>query len=330
MRTDADFVPSVQRSSSAQVIQRKGNLGTKKRFVPPRPSLYVRGQELGPITSRYCNGMSADEIRLLSEGLHHLARTRRPCLHVTVGENLLSLDEADARATVHHFKSRIVREQIRAELPEWWVAVYEGRPQFHAHLVFPAPPGLDVRIRGWRPFEPYVSGEGAVRWADDLQGLVGYLAKLRTTEADFAMRCAGVKLGPRVQGSHPLGEGGGDCVNLSRALKAELLDNGRIRPYRRTTSCTLRKRHQGIILAPLIPTTSYQDVPLFAELPLAPKAHLVARAIRAERQRQGMTQAALGERLGIRQPHLANVERLHDALSSARARAALYVLTRAG
>jgi len=39
-----------------------------------------------------------------------------------------------------------------------------------------------------------------------------------------------------------------------------------------------------------------------------------ARWIREQRQRMGLSQRALAQRIGCRQPHLANVERGHDRL----------------
>ena len=51
-------------------------------------------------------------------------------------------------------------------------------------------------------------------------------------------------------------------------------------------------------------------------------------AIRAVRIDAGITQTALAERIGIRQPHLANVERHHDHLGRATRRAARYIIER--
>lgn len=49
---------------------------------------------------------------------------------------------------------------------------------------------------------------------------------------------------------------------------------------------------------------------------------------RAVRTDAGITQTALAERIGIRQPHLANVERHHDHLGRATRRAARYIIER--
>ena len=51
-------------------------------------------------------------------------------------------------------------------------------------------------------------------------------------------------------------------------------------------------------------------------------------AIRAVRIDAGITQTALAKRIGIRQPHLANVERHHDHLGRATRRAARYIIER--
>jgi transcriptional regulator with XRE-family HTH domain len=68
-------------------------------------------------------------------------------------------------------------------------------------------------------------------------------------------------------------------------------------------------------------------VPLFDVLPVAPRFNdELACTIRAGRERLGLSQAEFGARLGVRQPHVANVERAHDRLSSIRAKYALHLL----
>ena len=46
----------------------------------------------------------------------------------------------------------------------------------------------------------------------------------------------------------------------------------------------------------------------------------------AERKRRGLSQSAIGQMIGLRQPHVANVERGHDRLSPARIRVLRHVL----
>jgi hypothetical protein len=46
----------------------------------------------------------------------------------------------------------------------------------------------------------------------------------------------------------------------------------------------------------------------------------------AERKRRGLTQSAIGQMIGLRQPHVANVERGHDRLSPARIRVLRHIL----
>lgn len=46
----------------------------------------------------------------------------------------------------------------------------------------------------------------------------------------------------------------------------------------------------------------------------------------AERKRRGLSQAKIGLMIGLRQPHVANVERGHDRLSPARIRVLRHVL----
>lgn len=64
---------------------------------------------------------------------------------------------------------------------------------------------------------------------------------------------------------------------------------------------------------------------LFDDLPALPPPVF---DLAAERRRRGLSQAALAELIGLKQPHIANVERGHDSLSPARLRAIRYVLDR--
>lgn len=76
------------------------------------------------------------------------------------------------------------------------------------------------------------------------------------------------------------------------------------------------------------PPIEAHQLDLFADLPERPRFDpiVVARAVRSGRERHGITQAALADRLGIKRPHVANVERMHDRLSPVRAKAALHLL----
>jgi hypothetical protein len=63
-----------------------------------------------------------------------------------------------------------------------------------------------------------------------LKSLRNYLLKEATPQAVYK---TGVR---RNKGSHRLGEGGGDRVRLSKALKDRLLQEGLMLPYRRTNA----------------------------------------------------------------------------------------------
>lgn len=71
--------------------------------------------------------------------------------------------------------------------------------------------------------------------------------------------------------------------------------------------------------------------PIQLTLPLPPSLQLVptqADTVQALRHATGLTQAELGALVGIKQPHIANVERGHDALSNHRLRALRYYAER--
>lgn len=301
-----------------------GQHGKPVRTDPPRAQGRTGGE--GEAARIACgHGMSHAEMQVLSAALHHLARSHRHCLFVVLGDHLLDLREPDARAVVRDFERRIHRDQRRAGLPTWRVTVWETQPALHANVILVAPPNYAARICAWEPFGPYLVGDEAIRPVDDFTGLTGYLTKERTPQAQFATRGA---LGPRVRGSHRFGDGGGDRVIPSKALRDELVTSGAIEPYKRSTSRNLKRSTH---LPPALPTTAFRQADLFEELPPAPRfdSTEVARTIRAHRERHGLTQAALGAHLGIRRPHVANVERGHDRLSPARAKAALHLLAQA-
>ncbi len=75
----------------------------------------------------------------------------------------------------------------------------------------------------------------------------------------------------------------------------------------------------------VINTDVPRQLPLFGDLEPTPTR---AEQLRRLRMEAGMTQTAFGELIGLRQPHVANVERGHDPVASARLRAARWQIER--
>jgi hypothetical protein len=182
--------------------------------------------------------LSAEEIQRISGAMHFLERMGLPCLYVVLGDSLLNLPEPDARDIITEFKTRVVREQGRAGLPQYWLCVLESTEGIHPNLVFPATETMERSLRSSHAFGPYLRGADAIQSVYDFEGLVRfYLTKERPPNVR-----GGSLLGPRKKGSHRLGDGGGDRVQLSRALRRDALAVGLVQPWQRTTSKTLTER----------------------------------------------------------------------------------------
>ena len=147
--------------------------------------------------------------------------------------------ELEARNIIRDVQSRITTQQGRWGMPGLWLGVLEGTAGVHSNLIFPVPSkkaGLKLinSMSKWK-FDPDVvkvmdrkgTRDGFVY---DAKGLRGYLLKESTTQAWWAAN----KSFRREKGSHKLGEGGGDRVHMSRALKDDLVGSARIAPRKRT------------------------------------------------------------------------------------------------
>ncbi len=237
------------------------------------------------------HGLSEHELRRLANGLHFLERYGEPCLWVILGDGLLDLSEHEARKVVQAFTSQIVKAQKRAGLEQYWLRVHESTGGFHSNLVFPAYPGMDRDIRRWGTFADYLRSAKAIRSVYDFDGLTDYLAKERPPNVK-----GGWQFGRRKKGSHKLGAGGGDRVQLSQILKADAIAAGVVEPWQRT---------KAKVLAPSGPK----------------RRSLQPSDLRSFRQVRGYTQAQVSRTAGIRnRSHVANFERGHDRLSPHRQR----------
>jgi hypothetical protein len=271
------------------------------------------------------HGQSEHELRRLANGLHFLKRYGEPCLWVILGDGLLDLSEHDAREVVRTFTSQVVKAQKRAGLEQYWLRVHESSGGFHSNLVFPAPQGMDSDIRRWEQFGDYLRRDDAVQLVYDFNGLTDYLAKERPPNVK-----GGWQFGRREKGSHKLGAGGGDRVQFSRALRADVVAAGIVEPWQRTKAKVLVPSKPAILRPSMhivVPnaieaahTANAVQLSLFDTLPEKP--YLPSQDLRFFRLVHGYTQAEMAQRIGIRnRSHLANFERGHDGLSAAKQRA---------
>ena len=156
--------------------------------------------------------------------------------------------------------------------------------------------------------------------------------KERTPQAE---RAVGHMLGARLKGSHRLGEGGGDRVHLSAALRKDALSSGAIAPWQRTKSKALTPAVHGVInprpkpakaeaMAPqapmaVTPSAEIVQLSLFADLPRSRPPFSEGAEVRDIRLQLGKTQVWLASQLGVSdRSHIANFERGHDRLSPPR------------
>lgn len=142
-----------------------------------------------------------------------------------------SMPERARRELFRKVKSDAALYQRRARMKRvLWLEVLESVPSVHTNIIITMPDQAAVAQLIERFFN---SANGARLYAQavtDWDRLPGYLAGEATSQAWFKARRAF----PRTRGSHPLGEGGGDRVRLSRDLEAALLRSGKIEPRRRT------------------------------------------------------------------------------------------------
>jgi hypothetical protein len=260
------------------------------------------------------HGISTAERDRLTGGfvqLRTLARSARG----KAGIYLISARPSGTTENLHDLLDRLRRaigqRQRQQGLTAAYITVLEADPEPHAHLLalLPVEPG-PLRCRGLNI---------DIRPADD--GAVHYLLKETTPEAWHAIRDR-VR---RKRGSHRL-PGGGDRVRLSPELRDQAIAANRVLPHRATYAKRTAER-QAYPLRRLFPKRAPRPAGQ-AELPLGIRqpARLaewsggkMPAAVWSEaefrRNRLGLTQSALAQRIGIRQPHLSNVLRGHDPLA---------------
>jgi hypothetical protein len=177
------------------------------------------------------HGLSGPELAREINALHFLETSGLLCLWVVIGDELLDLPNKQAREVLDDFKRRIVREQKKAGLPQYWLLVNECSGGFHTNIIFPAHSAMARKIRLWKTFQPYLKGKRAIQKVYNFNRLGRfYLGKERAPFVKGGGRC-----GRRLQGSHKL-EGGGDRVRISDALRMDAIAAGIIEPWLQTNA----------------------------------------------------------------------------------------------
>jgi len=251
--------------------------------------------------------------------------------------------EGVVRDVVRDALSRLVNAQRKAGVrARHWTRVYEARPSIHAHMVglFPTREAAEKFISAINSSPVFLAlGPSAVlaKLVRDVdggwQGLTTYLLHEVTPQAWFATgRCY-----PRAEGSHELGDGGGDRVTCSRATEDTLLRSGRIEPRQRTYASrsisrpSKSKRARALVAGEnqlvLFPQVA-KPVHRLHEFTFGMAPETVATEIQFLMRRRGLTQQALADRAGMSRQRIGNflhgrfgttawtIERIREALAA--------------
>lgn len=176
------------------------------------------------------HGLSHLELPWHTEGMRYLKR-QGPAAHVTVEAYHLE-SERERRELFRTVKSRLALfmrrdEEMRRVLIH---EVLESVPSIHSHLVGAMPDHDAWERLAESLYNSAFNRHVLVSAVWDWDGLTTYLAGEATSQAWFGVG----RSFPRVEGSHPLGEGGGDRVRQSKDLTDALLRSGRVTPRLRT------------------------------------------------------------------------------------------------
>ncbi len=277
-------------------------------------------------------GISPAEAHRLSGAAYFMARQRRQLWFFSMDNGV---PEENAREVLDNLTRRIAIKQRQHSILQHWLAVWETLPCLHAHGIFTGGPKIVASIEASQLGEYFHFTR-----VYDLEGLVSYMAKERTSTADwpnYPFR------GKRKKGSHQL-PGGGDRVVLSAALKRDAIAAGFVDPWQRTYA---RRQQLGerkeyrprpLTAKATRPIGQLEMFPALAKPAprlrdyhggaLSPSA---AVELEFRRKRLGLTQRQLGQVAAISQPQIANALHGRFGLSpsaAVRIKAALFAQER--
>src|SRR5215210_3704159 len=78
-------------------------------------------------------GLSPAEVRRISGSMHFLRRTGLPCWYAVLGDGVLDMSEAEARAIFSAATSYLVQAQAREGFPPYWLRVLESSGGLHSN-----------------------------------------------------------------------------------------------------------------------------------------------------------------------------------------------------
>jgi len=263
-------------------------------------------------TARHNNGLSRQEVERVNEGFFFFNKLGMPLFWGVLGDSLLDKKPDEARPIIQSFKANLVQAQARAGFPQFWLETIEATGGMHANIVFVGTETIAQRLCSGK-FSQFMQtgyGEGnAMQAVHDAAHLEKYLTKELTSQANYAM---GFRHDGRIR-SQKLACGG-DRVNLSKALKAEGIKSGIIKPWLKKNAKVNARAKPAKAAATTIQPTG--QLLLFPELEnpiarlknfnagiLSPSA---AMEMEHRRKRRGLSQRQLGAIANVSQPQLAN------------------------
>lgn len=315
-----------ERLAHVQAFVQKGFADKGPLRSPARPHISVIERSRQTISKPH--GFWTTELRIASEAGHYIEGLRLPLWYAVLADRWR--EEREVRALVRELKSDILQAQREVGTPPFWLEMCEGAPAFHSNILFPLGGSKAERLIARIARSKLYPGDLlSIQAAEGSDWFVSYCSKERTPQARFL---GGLKMSRRLKGSHPLGQGGGDRVRLSKGLQTALVQENRIEPYRRLyASRSLPRIAQNSCDTDISVTTSAlsrpphrkaqkssppaQPIQLELAFDLKPAPPLL-KLVEEKRLALNLTQREAAQRLGIKQPAYSNaVVRQHDRLS---------------
>jgi hypothetical protein len=280
-------------------------------IVDRRDSVVSATDELPKTTAPH--GVTWQEIQRLDGAMHFMEK------HCGKGRLWwATVDKGSSHEFIDQVWKRITNLQRAERLPPYRAIMRETRGGLHGHIVFVGNRHIAEKLQRSAALGSKID----VKKIYDPAGLVSYLAKERTPQANYRRH----SLGGRIKGPHRL-EGGGDRVRLSDQLKDDAIAARYIEPWSASNAKRSydRKEYRKRALNRKAPRAAGQIL-LFPEFE-KPVNRLhqfgggwippaVAKECEFRRRQLGLSQRVLASMIGLSQGQYANVTRGHDPISA--------------
>lgn len=199
-----------------------------------------KGRELGGLyikeiaqRSRTANryGMSKEELWIASAGIHEMLKRGRQMVWAV--PSITGQSDRQMRENIRNIRSMSTTYQRRLGLPHAeWIEILESTPSLHANLILAAPDHRGQRDLG-RRLNASKAYQIRAQPVQSPHRLIRYLAKECVPQVAFAARETGYPI-RRIKNAARGSSVSGDRVRISANLQQSLIDNGQIRPRKKT------------------------------------------------------------------------------------------------